>query len=87
MQSIQTKYVPCTNTKPERSKVVSASGDKIYPCPQLHYSPQHAHTLVALQFLKEREWVKTGDKIVCGDSPDQKGYCFNIITDYSVIEV
>jgi len=88
MQSVETKFIPCTNTKPERIKVSAWCGSKIYSVPMEADGMTQAHTICALRFIKERNWL--GGKsyqVVRGGRADTSGFNFCIITDKDLIDV
>lgn len=86
MQAIVTSYVPPTNTKPQRIKVTTVIGSKLYKWD--HGIDAHAnHKAVAVQHAKNLGWVKSGDQIVFGGNPKDSGYTAVIVCDYSTIIV
>jgi len=88
MQSVETKFIPCTSTKPDRIKVSAESSSKVYSIPMEADGMVEAHTICALRFLKERDWL--GGKsyqVVRGGRADTSGFNFCIITDNDLIDV
>jgi hypothetical protein len=88
MQSVETKSIPCTNTKPDRIKVSAWCGSKIYSVPKEADGMTQAHTIVALRFFEEKDWL--GGKayqVVRGGRADTSGFNFCIINDNDLINV
>jgi hypothetical protein len=72
---------------PNRIKCITATGSKLYSWPINADEAHKAHISVAVAYARERGWLKDGDQLVYGGMPDQTGYCFNFVTDYSTINV
>jgi len=73
MKAIETKYLPCTNTKGSRIKAYAEGGNSItigYP-----HESSHAHADAALALARKMGWKGT---LVSGGKADGRGevFCF-----------
>ncbi len=82
MQSLTTKFIPCTNTKGSRIQVKASRGTKYYSYNHALNAEQN-HYQAAIQCAKDWDWVKDGDQIVFGGY--DKGYHAVIVAGYNSV--
>lgn len=79
MQAIVTKFIPRTNTKPDRIKAICAAGSATICSDTLEVRGQAAHRAAAEALMAKLHW---GEKLLGGCMPDGN-YCFVMDCDYS----
>ena len=78
MRAILTKVIPATSTKDERIKAYTTL-DTAVTLPQAVCQGQHrtiagAHGYAAVQLCKRHGWLRKGEYLIGGGTPE--GFCF-----------
>ena len=85
MQAIQTKYLPCTNTKPSRIKAWCAAGSVTIGYPH-ELSGQAVHRAAAEKLVAKLNWTPAHGKaygpLVGGGLPNGD-HCFVMLNDFA----
>lgn len=85
MQSIEATLVPATSTKPQRIKVSTAIGSRVYPFPKLMNNLADGYVQVVCEHVKSLGW--NAQTMYYGGNVKGNGYNFVIVTDYSKVEL
>lgn len=76
MQAIQTKFLPCTNTKPSRIKAWCDAGSLTLSYAH-EFEESDAHAYVAKKLSEKLGWTgKYYSELIGGSLPGNNGYCF-----------
>ena len=86
MQSINTKYLPATNTRGSRIKAYASYAKELNLTIGYDYSldTQEAHAKAAMQLAEQLKW---GGHWVCSDSENGRGYVFVPLTNHNQYRV